>query len=225
MLDWPQATIQRSLRVADEVIYRVRYSSDERTIATACGDGTCRVLDSQSGEERLIYRGHSRSVLALASLEGHDPLWVSGGVDVTLRIWNGTTGVTSRTLDNHVAAIHHVAVRPRAGGALNGEPPVWIASLGDDRTVRLWQPLIGRLVRFTKLPSAPRAMAWSGDGMRLFVACNDGAVRELDFDTLEVARTWSGEVGRPHDLLLDRESRHLVVAGERGLRVTKLTPP
>jgi hypothetical protein len=36
-----------------------------------------------------------------------------------------------------------------------------VATVGEDRTVRLWQPTTGRLPRFTRLDSVPRAVVWS----------------------------------------------------------------
>ena len=48
-----------------------------------------------------------------------------------------------------------------------------IASSGEDNTVRFWQPTIGRLVKFVKLPSVPLDIDWTVDGARVVAACQN----------------------------------------------------
>src|SRR5690606_12450025 len=67
---------------------------------------------------------------------------------------------------------------------------------GADGTVRLWQPGIGRLVRFARLPSPPLDLAWEPDGRMIIAACRAGIVRRIDPGAVEVisekriARGW-----------------------------------
>ena len=61
-----------------------------------------------------------------------------------------------------------------------------IASASDDRTVRFWQPTIGRMVRFARLPTQPREIAWSIDGSTIFAAGTDGKVYSIDPNKVEI---------------------------------------
>ncbi len=142
------------------------------------------------------------------------------GVDQTLRLWDSTNGAHFRTLDNHVGAVGGLAVRP-VGSA---QSPAIVVTISDDRTVRIWQPTLGRLMRFARLPSAPRAVAWSAAGDRLFVGCNDGRIRVLDFDSVEVVGDLVGLEGRIHELIVDPVTNHILIGGEAGFRAVESSP-
>jgi WD40 repeat protein len=58
------------------------------------------------------------------------------------------------------------------------------ASGGDDRTVRVWQPTIGRMVRIVRGHHAPvLALVFAPDGRALFSAGQEGIVRRIDADS------------------------------------------
>ena len=188
---WPDAKLVRRVEDHKDLVYRVAWRSDGSRWATASTDHTCRIYSTDTGKVLVNYEGHSRPVLTIAFLPDGKTV-VSAGVDQSLQVWAAETGKPMRTLDNHVGIVNDLAVRP---GAPADAPPV-IVSVGDDRTVRLWQPTVGRLVRFAKLSSKPLAVAWSPSGDRLLVGCADGQVRALDPDTLEVVKESAGPGGR-----------------------------
>ena len=61
-----------------------------------------------------------------------------------------------------------------------------LASAGTDATIRIWQPGIGRLVRFLRLESPPTCLLWDSSGEAILVGCEDGTVLAIDPDTVEV---------------------------------------
>jgi WD40 repeat protein len=73
-------------------------------------------------------------------------------------------------------------------------------------------------MRFARLPSIPRAVAWSDDGDRLLVGCNDGRIRVFDPDSMDVMSDQQGLPRRIHELLLDARANRLLLAGESGCR-------
>jgi WD40 repeat protein len=184
---WPDRELVRRVQGHADLVYRVAWAPDGSRWATASADHTCRIHAADTGKVLVSYEGHSRPVLAVTFLPD-GKLVVSAGIDQSLQVWTADAGKPVRTLDNHVGAVNDVAVRP---GTPADAPPV-VASVGDDRTVRLWQPTIGRLVRFARLPAKPLAVAWSPAGDRLVVGCADGRLRALDPDTLEVTAERAG---------------------------------
>lgn len=203
---WPAGKRIRLISGFKDLVYRVAWAPDGTRWAAASADGTCRVYEKDSGKELVRYEGHSRPVLALAFLPDGQTI-VSTGVDQSLQTWEAKTGKQIRTLDNHVGAVNDLAVRP--GGSKEGIPMV--ASISEDRTVRLWQPTIGRMLRFARLESAPRVIAWSRRGDKLIVGCNDGKIRVLDPDTMAIQIEKRVLNGRIHALALSEKEG--VVAG------------
>jgi WD40 repeat protein len=174
------------------------------------------MLEAATLDVQSIFNGHSRSVVAASWVHG-DSLVATAGVDQTIQLWEAANGAARRTLSNHVGTVNDLAFRPD----VKEGPPI-LASVSEDKTVRLWQPIIGRLMRFAKLPSAPRTFVWLPSGDYLAVGCNDGVVRVLDFDELKIVQELAGDVGRIHAMALHAKDGKIVVGGERGIRAAAI---
>lgn len=211
VLGWPDGKLVRRVTEHKDLVYRVAWSPDGTRWATASADSSCRVYAADTGKPLARFDGHSRPVLALAFLPDGKTV-ISAGIDQTLQLWEAANGKHVRTLDNHTAAVNDVAVCPATPARAT---PV-VASAGEDRTVRLWQPTTGRLMRFARLGSVPRAVAWSAKGDRLLVGCNDGILRVLDFDTLDVIGEKQGLGGRIHTIVPDPKAARDVLLGGSG---------
>jgi WD40 repeat protein len=94
--------------------------------------------------------------------------------------------------------------------------------MGADRTVRFWQPTIGRLLRFVKLPSEPRAVAWTNDGKSAIVACVDGRVRVVDPETAEVRSDLECLSGVAHCLAVTQDGIAIVGGANGQIKSVKL---
>lgn len=139
--------------------------------------------ETPSFQELLTLGGHSRSVNALCLLRDRTTL-VSTGVDQSLRVWSLETKQVTRSLNQHTKPVHKMALRP----TLKGLPMV--ASASADRTIRFWQPTIGRMVRYIRMPSEPLDITWIDD-THLAAACVDGKVRIVDADNVVIRHTLS----------------------------------
>jgi hypothetical protein len=215
--NWPDGNRLLSADVHADVIYRITWSADQTSWTTAGGDGRCYVVDAKTGQPGVTFSGHSRAMLALQAL-GQETN-ISAGLDHTLQLWRSSNGHHVRTLNQHVGAVNDVAVRP----GQNSNRRIEVASASEDRTVRIWQPEIGRLVRFARLPSIPRCLSWSPDGRWLFAGCDDGRIRQIDPNDTSAIVEVGGVDGRIHMLLVTSDGRQLFIAGSGPCRTMSIS--
>lgn len=211
VFSWPALERLRTISEHADLVYRIAWSPDGKNFATAGADGICRVFDFKSGKSQIRYEGHSRAALAIIYLPDGQGI-VSAGVDQTLQLWDSNSDKPLRTLDNHLATVNDLAVRP---GTNPDAPPV-IVSISDDRTVRLWQPTIGRLMRFARVDSPPRCVTWSADGQQILVGCNDGTLQSIDPESVAVTSLRTKFAGRIQTLIAASQGQWLI-GGENGL--------
>lgn len=207
---WPESSLIRRVHPNKDLIYGLSWQADGRLLATASADRTVSLIETATGNVAQVLEGHSRAVVTAVFLPGEDGL-VTAGVDESLRLWNPRTGQVLRTFANHTRPVHHLALKP---GGDRTAPPT-IASVSDDRTVRFWQPTLGRMVRFVRLPSVPLSACWTGDGKWLVVACKDGRLRAIDPEEAEVRLDVPGLEGVAYSLVAMPDGS-LLIGGEKG---------
>jgi WD40 repeat protein len=214
---WPEGTLLYRVSPHKDVVHSVAWSSNSTQLASASADTNAVLIDAPTGKTIRVLEGHSRPVLAVEFLPGDEQI-VTAGVDETLRLWDAGTGKPVRVLSNHTRPVNGLAVRP----AREKSDVIELASISDDRTVRVWQPTRGRMVRFTRVPSEPRALAWTKDGAKLVVACKDGSVRTIDPDAAEVQATSPAVDGIAYSLAIAGDGAVLV--GGRTGQLKRLAP-
>lgn len=189
---------------------------DQDTIVTAGLDAVVRILKSDTLSVIHELKAHSAGVTSLATFPEHK-LLVSGGLDNSLRVWDLDDYTLQRSLNQHIKPVTDLAPSlPTAGLPL-------IASASDDRTVRFWQPSIGRMVRFIKLPSKPQAISWLAEN-HLIAACSDGMLYVVDTLNVEVMVTRQLEIGWCYDIAKSRDKTRFFVSGTKG-RIDELNIP
>jgi WD40 repeat protein len=211
LFTWPDIEFAWRSTSPTDLVYSIDWHPDEATLAIGGLDHTCRIRNAELGNDIEVLEGHSRGILAVCILEDGKTL-VTGGLDQSLRVWDVSFGETKLTRNNHTGAVVAIVERPSADPAAL---PM-IASVGEDRTVRFWQPTIGRLVRWAKLPSAGLDAAWSPDGAALYVSCRDGHLRRIDPDTVEVLEDRPVLDGWAYTLAVHPEGRQILVGGQGG---------
>ena len=205
---WPEREPQARATLDKELIYQIAWRSDSKQLAAVGGSYQVSLFDTAGTVERQ-FQGHSRGVLSVGYLEA-DTFLVSAGLDHSLRLWNLAERRLQRTLNNHTRAINDLAVRP----GVTAQPIVATASA--DRTVRIWWPVVGRLVRFARLASEPLSITWTPDGTLVLAACRDGHLRAVDPETVEVVTDTLALDGWAYTVAAAHNGSHAFVGGEAG---------
>jgi WD40 repeat protein len=222
IVQWPGLKLVQRVEAGKDVVYGVAWSGDGKSLALACADKTVRLHDFTTGKSTEI-TDHSAAVLSVMFARLPDDqtkaeLLLSAGRDQTIRVFDAATARPVRALDNHTAAVNDLALCP----AKQGQLPL-VASAGQDKTVRFWQPSIGRMVRFARLSSPPLTIRWLPNGDYVAMACADGRVRVIDWQTLGIVLEKQISDGWLTALAISPDGSQAVIGDERGeLQAAKL---
>jgi WD40 repeat protein len=210
---WPEMGMVAKVATGLEHVHDLAFAPDGKTLAVAGG------TPGESGAVELWDWAGRRKIRSIGS---HDDVvyrvaWSPDGERIASAGGDGICQVSGRANGGLV-----VNFSGHSGPVLSVRylDAMTLASAGVDQTVRLWQPRIGRMVRFTKLDVPPRCIAWSKDGRVVFVVGEDGVVRQFDVEGgLKVVGQTEGGIGRIHEMMLDPRGDRMLVAGEHGYRV------
>lgn len=180
VFSWPEGKPVAAFSEHDDSVMSLAWLGESRLVSASL-DRMIYSFDLNNADSRRGFPGHSRGVSGLCILREQSSI-VSIGHDQSVRVWNAVTSELVRSLSQHTAPIHCVALRPTK----NGLP--LIATAASDRTIRFWQPTIGRMVRFVRLEAEPLKIAWTNDAERVVAVCADGRLRIVDPVQVKVVR-------------------------------------
>jgi WD40 repeat protein/transcriptional regulator with XRE-family HTH domain len=199
-------------------------------IASAGGDGTVHVWDTNTGQHLHIYRGHEHKrngILAKTAflptvytarwspLTREAPRIASAGDGKAVHIWNPDTGATILKYTGHSGLLPNVyAVDWSPDGTRIASA---CSSIGIDKTVHIWDVKTGETILRYNTPCglmpnfSVLALDWSPDGTRIASTCSDGKVHIWNATTEEIV-TYSTPSDWVCDVAWSPDSRWLAVA-------------
>jgi WD40 repeat protein/serine/threonine protein kinase len=201
-------------------VFRVAFSDDGKTLASASADGTVRLwnMAPMIQEPRLVIRetrrfeGHAGPVRSVAlSPDGRYALsgsgWPEG--DKTMRLWEVATGHELRQFAGHTDQIHAVAFSSDGNRALSG---------GFDGTMRLWDVQTGQELRRFRHPARRvLSVAYSPDGRWAASATADGpGLRLWEIGTGKMLRAFQGHTNNVLYVTFSPDGRRLLSASHDG---------
>ncbi len=207
LVSWPGGESVRQVGDHGDSVFASAFR-DGTSLLSGSFDKRIVLWDLQSGTAKREFKGHSRGVTALCWLPDRET-FVSGSLDQSLRVWNADTGALIRSLSQHTGSIHALALSP------NTEGLPMVASAATDRTIRFWQPTIGRMVRYVRLPSEALSIAWL-DKETIVASCRDGKLRVVNTFTVKIERVLPAVAKLGYALALHPTDGSAAVGGWNG---------
>lgn len=210
MYSWPDLRLLWSQEFSVDVVYSIAFAPDGDQLAVSGHDHSIYMMDSKTGTVVIQLDGHSKPVAGVAFLADGTNL-LSCSVDQTIRVWNTDDNRLLRSLTNHIRGVNHVVPSNAPNQTL-----AMVASVSDDRTVRFWQPTIGRMVRFKRMAGPVTAVAWSHKGGSVFVGTKDQQLHRVDVQSLDSRRLAMPDDGWIYDIAVHPEGTGLVFGTSNG---------
>ncbi|MBX7104501.1 MAG: WD40 repeat domain-containing protein [Gemmataceae bacterium] len=200
----------------------VAFAPDGKSLAV-CGERAARLIalpnpndpaDAAGAIRRSFEGAGGHNDLVNCLTFSSDGKWLAtAGRDLSIRIWDVSTGQVARTLIGHQEAVEAIAFSP--GGAM-------IASVGQDQIVRLWDlDPVKPLAVMTGHVGPVFAMAVAPDGRQVATGGADKALRLWEVATGKELASKKGIQG-PVTALSWLADGHLVSAS--GDRIVRLWP-
>jgi WD40 repeat protein/tRNA A-37 threonylcarbamoyl transferase component Bud32 len=192
-----------TLRGHSNIIIRLAFSPDSRTLATASHDGSVKLWDTSTGKEIAELQGPPSHVDSLAFSPDGATI-ASSNEDHGVRLWDVAARRIKLTLRGHEGTVTWVAFSP------DGKV---LATSSGDRTVRLWDPSSGiELGRLGTHDNTVHCVRFSPDGKWIATATQDAIVNLYDRQTGQPRFSLNLHVGGPSlSLAFARDSTILAV--------------
>jgi hypothetical protein len=168
--DLPDPALRRVLTGHDGWVRAAVVAPDGSWLATGGADGTVRVWDAASGQQRMVLSGHRGRVYTMAIAP--DGSWVAAGGagDTRVLLWDVSTGTVRTVLASR--GVNAIAAAPDGS---------WLAVDGLDHTVRIFDLATSRQqARLASGSAWTSALVAAPDGSWLATADYDHTVRILD---------------------------------------------
>lgn len=208
VFSWPAGKLVATLKGHTDSVRSVVWRSASHLVSAGV-DHDIRLWDIESKTALLrTLKGHSAGVSSLCLLNDGVTL-VSAGDDQSVRVWNLESGDLIRNLNQHTGKVHALAVLPGRTGL-----PM-VASAAADRTIRIWQPTIGRMVRYVRLDAEPLSLVWLNDS-RIAASATDGRLHIIDALNVKVLQSDLAIDGWAYSVAISPGGKSVLVGGSRG---------
>lgn len=183
----------------------IAFSTDNTTVAAACGDGTIKLWSIPDGKLVSTLKGHAGAVLALRFTNGDKNL-VSIGDDKAVNFWDAKAGTLLFSKKDHIKAIRGL------DASLDGK---WVATAGADKEILLRDATNGNVSKkFLAHDGWVRALAFSPDSKTLASGGDDKKIILWDIESGKQIKQFP-QRGWIYDLEFSNDGKYLFAALEK----------
>ena len=194
-------------------VYRVAFSADGKSLASAGQDGTARLWNVETGQEISSFEGHESAVSGVAfSPDGR--LLATSSEDETVRLWEIETGVELRQIHCRQGKTMDVAFSCKED---------MFATAGQDGSICMWKTETGEeLGRLKRHNSVVSRIAFAPGTGNLASVSHDGTAQIWDIHRSISHRSLEGQMGILHDVAFSPDGSSFATVGQsEGVNVWK----
>jgi WD40 repeat protein len=196
-------------RVPARGIWKIVFSSDSKTLAVACDDGSLRLFDTKTGLQRTELTAHRKYVHSV-DISRDGKFAITGSGDGAVHLWDisGETPKIVQRMLGHSSYVYDVCFSPDGKSA---------ASTGWDKSVRIWDLQTGLQKRTIATATDGWALAYSRDGKQLALGMSSGEVRVYDIGTGLLEHSVDGEEFHAQKLRITPDNKTVSATSNNGL--------
>ena len=142
----------------------VQFVPGGQKVISGSDDGAIRLFDRNTGNLLKTLTGQNNQLVMSLGISKDGKRLLSGGYDLTTRIWDLEKGVELRRMQ-HGKGVQHAAL------SLDGKRAVTTCL---DNTVQVWDADTGKLLHALTHPGMVWRVAISPDGRRVYTGCGGG---------------------------------------------------
>ncbi|HMO15356.1 MAG TPA: hypothetical protein PKD64_14310 [Pirellulaceae bacterium] len=182
---WPAVVELNRSQLHRDVIWQLAFSQDGTWLVTGGQDHAVNVTNRETRKTTALSE-HSGPVRGVVFLD--ETTFVTSSEDGSLRTWSIDTLNVAKILEHHIDAVHGMVLAAKNWNEQNQFDDT-VFSFGADRTIRYWQPIRGRMVRFIRLPARPTSVVAMAEPMELLIGDTSGNLHWVDMRSAKIIRS------------------------------------